>query len=91
MCNVHICTYNINLICAEVCIYIPILLILKGLYIFADYVSGRIWSLDTRDPQKPINTELLNADFPISSFGVDQNQELYICGFDDKIYKLSYE
>ncbi|TXE06460.1 PQQ-dependent sugar dehydrogenase [Algoriphagus aquimarinus] len=64
---------------------------LKGLYIYADYVSGRIWSLDTTDPQQPINTELLNSDFPISSFGVDQNQELYICGFDDKIYKLSYE
>ncbi|WP_339750591.1 PQQ-dependent sugar dehydrogenase [Algoriphagus aquimarinus] len=64
---------------------------LEGLYIYADYVSGRIWSLDTSNPQKPINTELLNADFPISSFGVDQNQELYICGFDDKIYKLSYE
>lgn len=64
---------------------------LKGLYIYADYVSGRIWSLDGSDPANPINKELLNADFPISSFGIDQNQELYICGFDDKIYKLSYE
>lgn len=62
---------------------------LEGLYIYADYVSGRIWSLDSTDPANPINIELLDADFPISSFGVDQNQELYICGFDDKIYKLS--
>jgi len=64
---------------------------LEGLYIYADYVSRRIWSLDRTDPANPINTELLDADFPISSFGIDQNQELYICGFDDKIYKLSYE
>ncbi|PZX49617.1 PQQ-dependent sugar dehydrogenase [Algoriphagus chordae] len=64
---------------------------LEGLYIYADYVSGRIWSLDISDPVNPINTELLNADFPISSFGIDQNQELYICGFDDKIYTLSYK
>ncbi|MEB2781230.1 PQQ-dependent sugar dehydrogenase [Algoriphagus sp. C2-6-M1] len=64
---------------------------LEGLYIYADYVSGRIWTLDGSDPANPVNTELLNADFPISSFGIDQNQELYICGFDDKIYKLEYE
>lgn len=64
---------------------------LVGLYIYADYVSGRIWSLDNSDPANPKNTELLNADFPVSSFGIDQNQELYICGFDDKIYKLGYE
>lgn len=63
---------------------------LEGLYIYADYVSGRIWSLDISDPEKPVNTELFDTDFPISSFGIDQNQELYICGFDDKIYKLSY-
>lgn len=64
---------------------------LEGLYIYADYVSGRIWTLDGNDPANPVNKELLNADFPISSFGIDQNQELYICGFDDKIYKLGYK
>lgn len=64
---------------------------LQGLYVYADYVSGRIWSLDVSDPNNPKNTELLNADFPVSAFGVDKNQELYICGFDDKIYKLGYE
>ena len=63
---------------------------LQGLYIYADYVSGRIWSLDFSDPENPINKELLKADFPISSFGVDQNQELYICGFDDNLYTFSF-
>ncbi|MDO6437226.1 PQQ-dependent sugar dehydrogenase [Cyclobacterium sp. 1_MG-2023] len=64
---------------------------LQGLYIYADYVSGRIWSLDFSDPENPVNTELFKADFPISSFGVDQNEEIYICGFDDKIYKFGLE
>jgi hypothetical protein len=64
---------------------------LQGLYVYADYVSGRIWSLDISDPENLINTELLKADFPISSFGVDQNQELYICGFDGKLYTFSFD
>ena len=64
---------------------------LKGLYIYADYVSGRIWSLDMTNSNSPVNTELFDTDFPISSFGVDENQELYLCGFDDKIYKLSIQ
>ncbi|WP_439489478.1 PQQ-dependent sugar dehydrogenase [Algoriphagus sp.] len=62
-----------------------------GKYIYADYVSGRVWSLDVINPGSPVNTELLDTDFPISSFGIDQNQELYICGFDGKIYKLVQE
>lgn len=61
---------------------------LEGLYVYADFVSGRIWSLDASSPASPVNKELFDMDFAISSFGVDQDQELYICGFDDKIYKL---
>lgn len=62
---------------------------LEGLYIYADFASGRIWSLDISDSENPINTELIKAPFPISSFGIDENEELYICSFDDKIYTLS--
>jgi hypothetical protein len=58
------------------------------LYIYGDYGSGRIWSLDYSNPDAPVNTQLLRADFSISSFGVDENSELYICGFNGKIYKL---
>ena len=62
---------------------------LKGLYIYADYVSGRVWSLDASSSTSPVNTELFDMDFAISSFGVDENQELYLCGFDGKIYKFN--
>ena len=64
---------------------------LAGKYIYADFASGRIWSLDTPNPQNPINKELLKANLNISSFGIDQNRELYLCGFDGKIYKLDYQ
>jgi glucose/arabinose dehydrogenase len=61
---------------------------LVGKYIYADFVSSRIWSLDFSDPSDPVNTEVFKVPFPVSSFGVDQQQELYLCGFDGKIYKL---
>jgi glucose/arabinose dehydrogenase len=61
---------------------------LTGKYVYADYGSRRIWSLDYSDMSHPVNTELLEPDFNISSFGVDDKNELYICAFDGKIYKL---
>jgi glucose/arabinose dehydrogenase len=64
---------------------------LEGLYIYADFASGRVWSLDVNNIQNPVNKEIVRASFPVSSFGVDKDNELYLCGFDDKIYKLAYE
>lgn len=64
---------------------------LEGLYVYADYVSGRIWTLANAQSESPENEELLRASFPVSSFGVDQQNELYICGFDGKIYRFGYE
>ncbi len=64
---------------------------LEGLYVYADYASGRIWTLDHSDLDNPVNNEILKAPFQISSFGVDKDNELYICGFDGKIYRFGYE
>jgi glucose/arabinose dehydrogenase len=64
---------------------------LQGLYVYGDFVSGRIWTLDFSDLDNPINTELMRANFSVSSFGIDQSDELYLCGFDGKIYKFGYE
>lgn len=66
----------------------PTLTGLEGKYIYADYATRRIWALDHSNISKPVNTLLLEADFNISSFGIDQNEELYLCGFDGKIHKL---
>src|SRR6478609_3864001 len=62
---------------------------LKGKYIYADYGSTRMWTLDPADTKNPVIAELPKTSFAVSSFGVDQKNELFICGFDGKIHKLS--
>jgi len=69
----------------------PSLAGLEGKYVYADFASGRIWALDYSDMENPVNTELVDTDVSISSFGVDPDNELYICAFDGSIYKLVSE
>jgi glucose/arabinose dehydrogenase len=66
----------------------PTLKDLTGKYIYADYATRRVWALDHTDLNKPVNTLVLKADFNVSSFGVDNENELYLCGFDGKIHRL---
>lgn len=61
---------------------------LIGKYIYADYGTGRIWALEYSGGVVLNNTELINTDLNIPSFGVDTNDVLYICSFDGNIYKL---
>lgn len=61
---------------------------LYGKYIYADYVAGKIWSIEYDGVNPVINSLLIDTTLLIASFGVDQNNELYICSFDDKIYKF---
>lgn len=70
----------------------PSLAGLEGKYIYADYASGRIWALDYSNMENPDNTELVHTDAGgIASFGVDADNELYICAFDGNIYRLAAE
>lgn len=69
----------------------PTIEALEGLYVYADYVTGRIWTLANAQSESPVNEELVRASFPVSSFGVDQQNELYVCGFDGKIYRFGHE
>ena len=62
---------------------------LSGKYVYADYVSGRIWSLEYDGVNPPLNVELLESSLNVASFGTDQNSELYICAFDGKIYRFT--
>lgn len=58
---------------------------LKGCYLYSDFVFARIWALN----QSGNNQLLLEAGLGIISFGTDVNNELYVCSFDGKIYKLT--
>jgi hypothetical protein len=54
---------------------------LTGAYIYGDYCTGRIWELRYNDGRTTADSLLLRAPFEISSFGTDQDDELYICSY----------
>jgi glucose/arabinose dehydrogenase len=64
---------------------------LVGRYIYADYASGRVWAFTPPAQAGGYNAELFKADFRISSFGVNAQQELFVCGFDGSVYRLQAE
>jgi glucose/arabinose dehydrogenase len=62
--------------------------VLYGAYIYADYGTGLIWGLWYQESNKPQNFTLANTKLNISSFGIDEDNELYLTSFDGKIYNL---
>lgn len=63
---------------------------LDGAYIYGDYGSGRIWALRYEGVNMPTSVQIAQiASNRLSSFGVDRNNELYLCSFDGKIYRFA--
>jgi glucose/arabinose dehydrogenase len=63
---------------------------LVGRYIYADYVSDRIWALTYDGENPPQNEELLDARVGgIAAFGVDDAQDLYVLAFDGTLYRFA--
>ena len=62
--------------------------VLHGAYIYGDYGTGLIWGLWYEEGNKLQNFTLANTKLNISSFGIDENNELYLTAFDGKIYNL---
>jgi glucose/arabinose dehydrogenase len=65
---------------------------LIGWYVYADYGTGKVWALRMENG-KAVNRLLARSQLNISTFGVDENDELYLCAHDPsdtptKIYKL---
>ena len=67
--------------------------LLQGLFIFADFCSGRIWGLKQPDPARKSGWQsslLTNVPISISSIGQDEVGNLYVTSFDDGlIYQLT--
>ncbi len=61
---------------------------LEGKYIYGDWCTGDIWALAYSDNGNHINEDIMRTDINITSFGVDENNELFFCG-NDNIYKLT--
>ncbi len=62
---------------------------LIGHYLFGDYCSGRIWSL-TEDPQgRWTMRQLIDSPFSISSFGEDEQGELYVIHYGGAVHRVT--
>ena len=55
--------------------------IMQGRYIFADFGSGRIWTLHEVSPGVWARVERLDSDLTISSFGEDEAGEVYLTAY----------
>jgi glucose/arabinose dehydrogenase len=64
---------------------------LIGAYIYADYVSGRIWALRQEFGRPAAHKEILHQPKNIASFAEGPDGELYLLVFDGKIYELEEE
>ncbi len=64
--------------------------LLKGAYIYADFITGLIWALWYQDGEVKANYVLADTGLNISSFGVGEHNELYFTAFDGYVYKLVY-
>jgi hypothetical protein len=60
---------------------------LRGMYIFADFIDGRIWAMK-RFGRRVVSTQLVSAGKYIASFGTDAQSNLYVLAFDGHIYRL---
>jgi len=62
---------------------------LTGSYIYGDYCSGTIWILKVVEDQITIESLLLESSILISSFGIDEDNEIYLTAFiEGKIFQL---
>lgn len=62
---------------------------LYGKYIYADFVSGNIWSLFYDGENPPVN-ELIHSQpgIGIAAFGKDENGNIYLSDLNGKIYRF---
>ena len=69
---------------------------LYGRYIFGDYCTGKVWSMllkedlsvDVVDHTKEILKSMGKREFYLSSFGEDNNGEIFLVDYNGTIYKL---
>ena len=55
---------------------------LRGVYVFGDYCSGRLWTLARDGAGRWVTTEMLQTGARISSFGEDEAGEVYLTNLD---------
>jgi hypothetical protein len=61
---------------------------LHGVYLFADYCSGRVWGLVRDASNAWIRLDPVETGLRISSFGEDASGELYVVHIQGAVYRL---
>ncbi len=62
---------------------------LQGVYLYADFATGRVWGLKWEAGSLKFNAELLKLPIQISAFGEDKDGELYLCDHvGGKIFRI---
>jgi len=61
---------------------------LFGLYFFGDLNSGRIWSLEEITEENYLMREVLDTDMLITSFGEDEDGELYVMNLAGQVFRI---
>ena len=62
---------------------------LKGVYLFGDYCSGKIWGLFSKGDGVYDQQLLIKSGLNIASFAEDQSGEIYVLDLGGKIFKIS--
>jgi uncharacterized protein (TIGR03437 family) len=60
---------------------------LRGIYIYGDYCTGRIWGIERRGSEW-VNRLLLSSGLSITTFGEDEAGELYLGSGNGRIYHI---
>ncbi len=63
--------------------------VLRGVYVYGDYASGRIWCLRYESGKITFDAELLHERIQPASFGEDQDGELYVCDYGGSIFRIA--
>ena len=61
---------------------------LAGRYLFADFCSGRIWSISRGARSPTARVLFLDTDRKITSFGQDQSGELYVTDLGGTVSRI---
>jgi hypothetical protein len=62
---------------------------MSGIYFYGDYCSGAIWGATRQNDGTVSSQLLLSTRLAISSFGEDQNGELYVADLKGAVYRLT--
>jgi hypothetical protein len=54
---------------------------LVGKFVYAEYVTGEVWAVAYDGVNPAVNDTLLTAPFSVSSFGVDENNNLFLLNY----------